>query len=79
MKIQINALLKSMANTWPSGIVAREDFEKFSGGLYTPKYMANLDALGKGPKDRIRINGRKIAYTVSSVIEWLAARSTMLD
>jgi hypothetical protein len=32
--------------------------------------MRNLDSQGKGPKIRIR-SGRKIAYDVDSLVEWL--------
>ena len=59
-----------MAKKWPSSIVARSEISKFTGGLFSSGRMRNLDSQGKGPKIRIR-SGRKIAYNVEDLIEWL--------
>jgi len=59
---------------WPSAVVARTEFSRFSGGLYTERYLANLDCKGKGPKDRL-IVGRKVVYPVRSAAEWLLSRA----
>lgn len=67
--------LSTLAEKWPSSIVARTEVERFTGGLISEKYLANLDSCGKGPEGRIRV-GRKIAYPVDKLIEWLAARTT---
>jgi hypothetical protein len=72
--MDIEKVFADMAARWPSSIVAREQSGQFSGGSVTPRYMANLDSRGEGPKDRIRI-GRKVAYPVDSFIEWLNERS----
>lgn len=75
---QINSnILVSLAEKWPSSLVARTQIEKFSGGLITEKYLANLDSLGKGPTGRIRC-GRKVAYPVNNFIKWLEGRSILL-
>jgi hypothetical protein len=63
-----------MAANWPSPIVARTEIEKFTGGLISEKYQANLDSAGKGPEGRIRI-GRKVAYPVNAYLTWLKERS----
>jgi len=70
----ITNLLQQMAASWPSPIVARTEIEKFTGGLISEKYQANLDSAGKGPEGRIRI-GRKVAYPVSEYLTWLKERS----
>jgi hypothetical protein len=70
---------KTLVNTWPSAFVAREEIERFTGGIINSKTLANLDSQKKGPRGRIRINNRKIAYPVDSVIEWLESRSTSVD
>lgn len=57
-------------------MVAREKIGDYLGGVYTPKYMARLDAEGKGPK-RLRI-GRKIAYRSEDLVEWLEANAREL-
>ena len=66
------------AHRWPSEIVARTEVSRFTGGLISEKYMANLDAQGKGPSGRVRC-GRKIAYPVASLVEWMENRSTVLS
>jgi hypothetical protein len=75
---QISEGLKTLADKWPSSIVARQEAKKFSGGIISEKSLANMDSKGEGPKGRFRI-GRKIAYPVSSLIEWLESRSTRLN
>lgn len=64
-----------MADRWSSSLVARTEIGKFTGGILKERYCANLDCQGKGPEGRIRI-GRKIAYTVDSVIAFLEKRMT---
>jgi hypothetical protein len=70
--------LKSMADKWPSSVVARTEVPTFTGGSLSEKYIANLDSLGKGPDGRFRI-GRKICYPVNSLIAWLESRATLVD
>jgi len=70
--------LKDMAQAWGSPYVVRSEVGRFSGGIIRPRRLANLDAAGAGPPGRIRI-GRKVAYRVSNLVEWLEARATSLD
>lgn len=67
----------SLATKWSSPFVARQEMEEFTGGIISIKYLANLDCQGLGPKGRIRV-GRKIAYPVQSVIEWMEARAEVV-
>jgi hypothetical protein len=67
-------LFQKLAENWPSGIVARTEFEKFSGGIYSRKYLANCDSKGIGPEGRFRV-GRKICYPVQQLVEWLESRA----
>ena len=69
--------LTFLAEKWPSGIVARERVGDFSGGLLNPRTLANLDSQGLGPKKRIRF-GKKIAYPVDSLIEWMQERAKII-
>lgn len=62
---------------WPSSLVSRNVIDRFSGGLISPRYIANLDCRGLGPSERIRV-GRKVAYPVDSLCDWLAERSNNL-
>ena len=66
-----------LAERWPSPLIARGEVERFTGGIISTKYIANLDSQGKGPQGRIRI-GRKVAYPVSELVFWLEGRSQVL-
>jgi hypothetical protein len=65
---------KKLAERWPSAWVARQEVDRFTGGVVSEKYLANLDSRGLGVKDRVRV-GRKIAYPVDSLVSWLESRS----
>lgn len=66
-------IFQEMAERWPSAVVARTEMEKFSGGMMSSKYIANLDSQGAGPV-RIVV-GRKVGYPVQDLIRWLRKRS----
>jgi len=66
-----------MADQWPSPYVARQEVERFTGGIIKVRYLANLDCLGQGPKGRVKV-GRKIAYSVDEFVAWLELRSENL-
>ncbi len=59
-----------MREKWPSEYVARTEVSRFTGGLISPRTMANIDCLGTGPSEKIRL-GKKVAYPVDALIEWL--------
>jgi len=63
-----------MADNWPSEIIARTEIKVFTGGLISPKYIANLDSKGEGPSGRIK-SGRKTGYQKRSFVQWLRERS----
>ena len=71
-------VLERLAEKWPSPFVARQEIKIFSGGIISEKYIANLDSQGAGPPGRIRC-GRKVAYPVNELIEWLERRTVSLD
>jgi len=72
------AILTSMADRWPSEVVARREVGRFTGGGISPKTMANLDSLGEGPRDRY-IMGRNVVYPVKSFVVWLQERTKRID
>ena len=76
--MQPESTFAPMAARWPSSHVARSRVAEFSGGILTPKTMANLDAQGKGPKGRIRV-GKAVAYEVTKLIAWMESRVTFED
>ena len=70
-------LFQDIAAKWPSTWVARTEVERFSGGIISEKYLANLDSEGKGPVGRVRC-GRKVVYPVAELIAWLESRSAVI-
>ncbi len=74
---EMKIIFQTMADKWPSAIVARTEVERFSGGMIKGKYIANLDSTGQGPAGRIRC-GRKVAYPVNEFVKWLESRSEVL-
>lgn len=71
------ALFQDMASKWPSTWIARTEIERFSGGMISEKYLANLDSAGKGPAGRVRC-GRKVVYPVAELVAWLESRSSVI-
>jgi hypothetical protein len=67
----IIASILKLKEIWPSAIVARDEIDKFSGGLLTPRNMSNLDSRGEGPLLKIKFRGRKVAYPIDSLIDWI--------
>ena len=67
---------QSMADAWGAPFVARDQIERFTGGIITQRYISNLDSLGIGIEGRIRV-GRKIVYPVKNVLLFLESRTTV--
>jgi hypothetical protein len=44
---------------------------------YSPRTLANMDSLGLGPSNRIKL-GNTIAYERESLVRWLEERSSIL-
>ena len=38
---------KGLADRWPSAWVARTEVDRFTGGIVSEKYLANLDSKGR--------------------------------
>ena len=75
---EVRKSFNEAAEKWPSSFVAREKISTFTGGAISSGHMANLDCLGEGPEGRVRI-GRKVCYSVTSLIAWLIKRSVALN
>ena len=60
----------------PSGYILRTKLSEKTGGLLHGRTMANLDSLGEGIPGKIAI-GRKVAYPVKSVVEYLQSKVTV--
>jgi hypothetical protein len=66
-------IYQEMGDKWQSAVVARTEVERFSGGMISGKYLANLDSQGRGPA-RVRC-GRKVGYPVADLVRWMRERS----
>jgi len=73
----MNQAIRAMIDRWPSSLVARAEVKKFSGGLISGKYLANLDSAGEGPPGAFRVGG-KVAYPAERLAEWLEGRARPL-
>lgn len=60
-------LLPEMPN-----ILTRKDIRRFFGSYISPRYLANLDSLNKGP-ERCRVGG-KVVYRKEDFVDWLESR-----
>lgn len=49
-------LFTTLVNELPA-LLTRKDMGKFFGSLLSPRYLANLDCLGKGPANPDRAEG----------------------
>lgn len=67
------ALILSMKERWKSAWVARSAIREFTGGLYSPGFLANCDSQQVGPKGAFRVK-RGIVYPVTSLCDWLVLR-----
>jgi len=65
----IETLKKDLEKNLPA-IVAREEIEKYTGGMFASKSMAIYDCKGTGVKDPVTM-GRKVGYLKSNLIEWI--------
>jgi hypothetical protein len=71
-------VLREMLSKWGSSIVCRGEIRRFTGGLISPKSLANLDSRGEGPAGAFRF-GSKVAYPVAEVVSWLEMRARPMN
>lgn len=69
------SIFQEMIDRWPSPWVARTEIERFTGGVISEKYLANLDSAGKGPAGSFHV-GRKRVYPTKNLAAWLQSRAT---
>lgn len=65
---------EDIGRDWPE-LISRKEASRLTGGIAHPRTLANLDCLGKGPSQKLRI-GRQVCYTKKSFIEWLKGRAS---
>ncbi len=74
----MSGLFQKMVAAWSAPVVARNEVSRFSGGILTARYLANLDSQGKGPRNRIRC-GRKVCYPTADLAAWMESRTSQVE
>lgn len=77
--IEYPSIWDEMLEKWPSPIVARDKVPIFSGGLVSGRTVANADARGEGPSERVELGARKVGYTAKSLVAWLKQKCTVYN
>ena len=67
----IDTFISNLEHELPS-YFTRQAACRYIDGLYTPKYLANLDAKGLGPQKKIHI-GKKVCYERKDFLAWLSS------
>lgn len=65
-------LFKKLENTLPA-VFSRQEAARQLGYAISAKTLANLDAKGLGPSQKLHIGG-KVAYEKENFLEWLKER-----
>lgn len=73
----LKPLLETLNKSLPP-IIARTEVGKLTGNLISPRTLANLDCLGKGPMGRFKFK-TKVAYEKQAFLVWFAAYLTEAD
>ena len=71
---RISQIIKRNADNWPSELVALKEFDKFSGGAYNNRTVANAISRGDGPQGAFKI-GRATMLPKSSCVDWLTSKA----
>ena len=67
-------VIRKNADNWPSELVALKEFNKFSGGVYNNRTVANAISKGDGPQGAFKI-GRATVLPKSSCVDWMINRA----
>jgi len=59
---------------WPATVIGRKVIREFSGGILSPKTLANEDSKGTGPAGRFLLCGQT-CYTKDAMGAWLKSRA----
>lgn len=73
-----HSMIEKLLCSWSSPYVSRNEVYRFSGGIVSPKTLANADSEGNGPQNKYYFGKRKVFYLATDLAEWIAARVTTL-
>ena len=66
-------VIESAARKYGSTFITRDQIGEFTGGAFSPRYMANLDSKNVGVQGAFKV-GRRQCYPIDSLCEWLISR-----
>lgn len=66
-------LIDKLKESWGHPVIPRSLVGEATGHLVSPKSLANVDSMGRGPEGRFLVNG-KVVYPTESLIDWLKQR-----
>ncbi|MCK5680114.1 hypothetical protein KAI46_04810 [bacterium] len=70
---QRNEVVKNIIAQAGCPIISRKEAARLSGGLISEKTLANLDCLGEGPTEKIRI-GKRVGYPTEVFATWFSGQ-----
>jgi hypothetical protein len=71
-------LRASLAKKYPGGLVPRKKIDEATGCILHSRTLANLDSLGTGIKNPVRI-GRRIFYQSENLLKYIEDRMVFDD
>jgi hypothetical protein len=72
MEKQNSSIIQELVEKWPSAICSRQEVGRFSGGLVSPKSLANADSNQEGPP-RLKVGG-KVCYRTQDLARFILSR-----
>lgn len=69
-------IIKALMDAWQAPYVARHEAYLFSGGIVSPKSLANADSEKRGPEGAFRFGKRRVAYPTEALAKWIAKQCT---
>lgn len=70
------AVVRKIVEEWGSPLLPRMSVPEATGGLFSDRYLSNLDSAGKGPSGMFYA-GRKAIYPTDAFCDWLLTRITL--
>lgn len=70
-------MIRHLLLRWPSSIVCRSEIVEFSGGLLSPRTLANLDSKKEGIEKIPTIGGRKACYEAAKAALFIVDRMVL--
>ena len=67
-------IVQQIYDGWDAPVVARSAVGQCTGGMLSPKTLANEDCRGIGPAEKVLLNGKKVGYPLTAFCDYLSKR-----